>query len=404
MGVLVCYECTLSQPSSSCFSDPESTINLYVPKPPAKAPKVAKSIAAVAIKEELSPRITKDKRPAKITDKETHSKESIEGKQRILGQMDFESTDETEPTGSRSTPSSTVASTVSNFGSKRLSTKSVQQPAQTLKGVTPKIGSPPASIQGQCGRQAPTSRTNKASLATTTQFGGLPIERMQEPARKRASIAHAKASSKPLPMPTGQRTSVSNQTKSQSRSHSARFQPYSGFRGTSEHRQMRTTHGNHHLPMTLSNTPAFRHNQFQQAEAVPRQGTFSGSSSGFFGLPWQTANDASSMQHYDSVFTDGADPNAFLTTYPSDSTSSFGSDYFENSVGAGLSLSDTMEAPQSQMQAYQQALPTNIQQQYTTCIASNFDALSIQPDPKYMFSSDYQMGMGTYPYSQEHHY
>lgn len=362
---------------------------------------MAKSIAAVAIKEEPSPRITNDRRQAKVSTKETDSEASIEEKQPIINQTESDSTDESERTLPRSTPSSAT----SNIGSKRLSTVSTQGLAQSMKGVTPKTTSPSITIQLQCSRQASTSAT---CLAATSHLGGPTTERTQEPARKRPSLAQVKTSSKSVPVSRGQRASVSNPTKTQSRSHQARYQPYNGFPGPSKHRHMTTTHNAHHLPKTLSNAPTYRHNPLQQTQSVSRPITFSGSSSGLSGLsseiPWHAANNTSGMQHYGAVYTDGADPNAFLTPYPLDLTSSFGSEYSDNSSGGGLSMSSTMGCSQSQMQANQQAIDAEYRQEYPTWMTSNFDALSIQPGPsKYLFPADHQMGIGTNYYGQEYH-
>lgn len=387
----------------SCLSGADTVINLYMPKPTAKAPKVPKAITVTPIKDEPSQRVADSKHSAKAPTADMGLEAAIEGDP-VPTQMDTDSIEETKPT-------------LSSVPSECLSLQHKQEAAQYNGDGLPKTESPSfVSVQRQ--RHFPSSIPQEEGPwhTTTDQFGGLPVEYSPRSSRKRGLLAHTRPSSfKPVLMSRGQRAPVPYQGGISSRYSPTESQLRNGILSPSEHREMSVAHNTGQQPRTLSNAPAYPLSSTRRLVA-PKPMSFSGSSSGFAGLPsdylWQASSDHSNARQLGSsgpIYTDGADPNALLTPYPSDVTSSFGSDDSDSTLGGGLQMNNLSGLSGPQVQADRQALDAEFRQYYPTYLTSNFSALSVEPGPSDhapLFPFDYSTGVECRftPYSQEPRY
>jgi len=385
--------------SRSFLSGADTTINLYIPKPTAKTPKISKTITATPIKDEPSQGVTDGPRSAKAPTADMKTEKLIEEEDSIATQMEVDTTDETKSTVPECTPASTVSCVASDGRSLQPKPKA---PHHNETGVLT-IESPSClSVQRQ--------RSGKSSLpseeiswhSSTDHLGGLPLERIQHPSRKRESVAHTRPySNKPTLIAGGLAASVPYQGESSTCYTLTENQLRNEYLHPGEHCQMNVAHIPGQQPRTLSH-PFVHPLSSPRRPVAPKSMSFSGSSSGFAGLPsecmWQNTSENSSAQQYGisgPIYTDGADPNAPLPSYPPDVTSSFGSDYSDNSLGSGLQMNDLSGPTYSQVQANQRALDAEFRRYYPTYLTSNFNALSVEPghfDHTPLLPTDYSVG------------
>lgn len=365
--------------------DGDTVINLYMPKPPAKASKVPKATVGTLVKDEPSQRVAESKRTAQMPSDDLDLRLPITDEDLIGTQIDLNSAEDTKPVVLESTSASTASSIASEPVGLR-PTQSWAPPSQS--GITETGSASFVSVQRQWSPQSSFSRKRNLAHGPTSQSGGLPIERLRYPSRKLGMNAHTKSV------------------------RSTENQPQDGVRGPSQHPPATLSHS---LPQQ-AHTPSYAGTYLPghpRRPAHPTPMSFSGSSSGLAGLPaensWLTNSNLPSARQFGmtgSIYTDGADPNALLTSYPSDITSSFGSDYSDNSFGSGLQVNSLNDTSQPQIQANQQVMDAQFRQQYPTYLTSNFNTLSIQPGPSDYSSSfpvDYSMGLETKftPFDQE---
>lgn len=383
------------------------------PKSTAKTQKVPKAIISTPIKDEPSQRVADSKRSAIAPTADMGFEVLIEDEDLVSAQMDIDSAEETEP----AVPESTPASTVSSVASECLRSPLKQEGAQYNGNGVPKTEYPSfVSVQRQRKCQSSFQQKESPWNATAGQFGGLPAEPIQKPFLKRGSTTHTRLpSSNPISMSAGHRASVPYQGEISSRYPSTGNQTYNGVFGPSEHRHINFAQSTGQQPRTLSNTSVYPLNSTRRSVASKPM-SFSGSSSGFAGLPskdlWQISSDHSNGRQIGmsgSIYTDNADPDAFLTSCPSDVTSSFGSENSNKSFESGLQINNPGGSLLPQVQPNQQALDAEFRQYYPTYLTSNFDALSFEPgasDHTPLFPTDYSAGVESKfaPYSQEPRY
>ena len=144
--------------------------------------------------------------------------------------------------------------------------------------------------------------------------------------------------------------------------------------------------------------------------SYPDYTAFSGSSSGVVGLTskgltpssqWQNTTELSRMRQFGAmpmnghcqVYNERADPNAILTSCPSDVTSSFSSDHSGHSLSNELHISGLTQGVQSlYMPSNPGTVIPQLRNEFPTYLSTSFDTLPVQPGtqgylPSYIPSS-----------------
>lgn len=350
-----------------------------MPKPPTKTQKTQKVEKREKIKKEPLPVEFDNGSGAEgsVADILTHA--TSEDEDPVAAQMDLESVDD---------EIETIPSMVSSAP-----TIEVTQRPQWSGHQPPSNAMPLIPVQRQWTGQASPMYSRRSSALqlhqpTNMQHHGLPHETTHRASSTRTTCpSEGHSSCDPHQIPEVLRSSLPYPGHSHPRMTSTEARrPYATLPGRNGRYQVKVPHRSRRPPTTPHNTPSDMLSP--HAPSVPSNPmTFSGSSSGVSGLapinPWQSTIETSNTRQIacaiGQVYNEGADPNALLTSYPSDITSSFGSDFSDSSFGSGLQMSGLSEPFQPNVTSSYEVVDRDLQEQYSTYVSSIFGTLSVQP-------------------------